>query len=142
MIGLLAQIIGGASRLLSGEIALFKAEAAKAAKDTVRGVVLLIVGAVLALFALIWLLQGLREVLVHLGLGPIWSAFAVAGLLVLAAVICLVLGAKMVRRGPEVPKRGFARLKRDFAALADLPRQPVAPGDDLEGDEADDRSER
>lgn len=100
-------------RLVTGEIALFKAEMTKKAKDLGIGAGMLVVALVLALFGFGTLIAaavlGLATVL------PAWLAALIVGVvLILVAVILALVGVKKLKAGAKpVPERSVEALTGD-----------------------------
>lgn len=105
------------SRLVRAEVASAKAELSAKAKSLGIGIALVVVGGVLALYALGFLLYagvaGLSNVV------PVWLAALIVGvaLLVLTAVLALV-GLKLLKKGtPPSPEITVKSIKDDVAAV-------------------------
>lgn len=105
------------SRLVRAEIASAKAELSAKAKSLGIGIALVVVGAVLALYALGFLLYagvaGLSNVV------PVWLAALIVGvvLLILTALLALV-GLKLLKKGsPPSPEITVKSIKDDVAAV-------------------------
>jgi hypothetical protein len=100
---------------LEGELAALEVRRKIAALGA--GVVLLVAGGVLALFALGFLLATLAAALATV-LATWLALLVVAGGLVLAAVLLLAIGVSQLRRGvPPVPEQAIAEAKLTGAAL-------------------------
>lgn len=89
----LARVILAAGGLLRSEAGLAAAEARAAAQDLLRGLVLVLVGAVLAMVALNMLAEAGVEALKLAGLSPLWARLA-AGAALLLIVFALISAAK------------------------------------------------
>lgn len=100
---------------LEGELAALEVRRKIAALGA--GVVLLVAGGVLALFALGFLLATLATALATV-LATWLALLVVAGGLVLVAVLLLAIGVSQLRRGvPPVPEQAIAEAKLTGAAL-------------------------
>ena len=100
---------------LEGELAALEVRRKIAALGA--GVVLLVAGGVLALFALGFLLATLAAALAT-ALATWLALLIVAGGLVLVAVLLLAIGVSQLRRGvPPVPEQAIAEAKLTGAAL-------------------------
>ncbi len=103
-------------RLVTGEIALFKAEMTKKAKDLGIGAGLLVAALVLVLFGFGTLIAaavlGLATIL------PAWLAALIVGVvLILVAVILALVGVKKLKAGAKpVPERSVEALTGDHVA--------------------------
>ncbi len=119
--GLLAEVIGGFTRLTRGELALARAEAREGLQHSLRAAIRIAVAAVLGLVALHVLAGAAVAALVALGLGPVWSALAVGLALLLLAVIFLQTGLGLWRRQGILhwPRRRAQALRQDLAAVAE-----------------------
>lgn len=115
---LLTQIFSAAGRLVQGEISLLKAEARRAVIDASKGLACLVVAVVVVLLGLGWLTHAAYAGLMALKLGPMWSSL-ILGLLLCAIAAGLVWwGIQLLKRGPQLPKRGMDNLRRDMAAVS------------------------
>lgn len=87
----LFRVVSAAGGLLSTEAALAKAEAKQAAGDVVRGLVMLLVAAVISMVALNMLAMAGVDALIWAGLTPGWARLAMGGgLLVIALILVSV----------------------------------------------------
>ncbi|ROR80457.1 Putative Holin-X, holin superfamily III [Plantibacter flavus] len=113
---LLADLREDVVRLVTGEIALFKAEMTKKAKDLGIGAGMLVVALVLVLFGFGTLIAaavlGLATVL------PAWLAALIVGVvLILVAGILALVGVKKLKAGAKpVPERSVEALTGDHLA--------------------------
>lgn len=114
---LILQILGGALRLMGGEIALARASARRAAALALRGLVLLALALVLASLALGQLADAGHAGLMAAGLGPLGASLVLGGGLLLLAALLAWLGLRLIRAAPREPRRSFSSLRRDIRTL-------------------------
>ena len=113
----LAAVLAAVAKLITDEIALLKAEAARAVADARRALVLMAIAAVLALVALNMLAGAAVQGLIAAGLHPGWSMLAV-GVGLLALALGYVQAARWrLRRQNLAPWRSERSLRRNMAAL-------------------------
>lgn len=107
------------SELLSAQVELAKAEIKESASQAASAFAVLVVAAVVAFLALIFLLVTIAYVLVALGL-PVWAGFGIVtlGLIVIAAIAGLV-GKKHMAK-VQAPERTIAQLNQTQQALAEI----------------------
>ena len=115
--GLIADVLAGFSRLVRGEIALAKAEAAQALKGVLRGVVFALVAMVLAAVALGLLAQAAVGALIAAGLTPTMACLALGAVLMLAAFVLVRLALGQLDRASRFPDRSARNLSRDLQSL-------------------------
>lgn len=110
-----------AKRLLSAELALFKAEMAAKAKAAGVGAGLLVAALVFVFFALGVLITA--SVFAFALIVPGWlAALIVAGILIVLAIVAALVGRAMLRRGlPPVPDDLGTELRADVRALRGQP---------------------
>lgn len=113
----LAAVIAALARLAGNEIALLKAEAARAASDARSALAMFAVAAVLGLVALNVLAGAAVEALVLAGLHPVWAMLAVGAGLLLVTLVCALTARKRLRPENLSPWRSSRSLRRDLAAL-------------------------
>ncbi len=113
----LAAVIAAVSRLIGNEIALLKAEAARAAGDTRRALVFLAIAAILGLIGLQVLAGAAVEGLVAAGLHRAWSMVAVGGGLAVLALTYALAARRRLDGKSLAPWRSARSLRRDLAAL-------------------------
>ena len=114
---LLSEVVAGIGRLVRGELALAKAEAAENLKAAGTGVIKIIVAAVLALVGLNVLAGAAVAALAATGLGPGWAALLVGLALCVVAVVLLATGRAALRLKGLWPDRAVRGLRRDAAAV-------------------------
>lgn len=100
------------SALFREEIQLAKAEVNQKASQALAAVGMIAGGAILALAALIILMQAL-VIALETWLGPAWSAVAVGGGVALVALILVTKGASDLRGSNLVPRRTIRSLGRN-----------------------------
>lgn len=114
---LVAQASEDISTIVQAEIALAKAEMAQGAKAMGMGVGMFAGAAVLAVFALIYLLHALAQGIAAAGL-PLWSGYLiVGGVLLIAALVLVLLGRRAVTSASPSPKKAIAQAQQTIAAL-------------------------
>jgi hypothetical protein len=84
------------------------------------GLGLLVGGAVLAMPALVILLESLVAALVENGWAPYWAALLVGGLSLLIGLMLLSLGANWLRAGNLTPSRTLQQLQYDANAARNV----------------------
>ncbi len=113
-------MVSGFARLISGEIALARAEAKRSIGDAGSALGKLAIAAILAVVALNVLSGAAVAGLVMLGLTPVWASLAVgAGLVLLAALIARVALAQL-KPANLAPKRMMANLRQDAETLKSM----------------------
>lgn len=122
----LAAVIAALARLAGNEIALLKAEAARAASDARSALAMFAVAAVLGLVALNLLAGAAVEALVLAGLHPVWAMLAVGGGLLLVTLACALTARRRLRPENLRPWRSRRSLRRDLAALGGEGEAPHA----------------
>ncbi|MFE3837128.1 phage holin family protein [Pseudogemmobacter sonorensis] len=125
--GLFLDVLAALSRLLRGEIALARAEAAQAGAGLARALTLVAVAAIVALVGLHLLAAAAVAGLVRLGLAePLATLLAGAVLIALALVLVLRARARL-RALPDHLARVLARFPGGGGALATRPPAPPQP---------------
>ncbi|NHB76007.1 phage holin family protein [Rhodobacter calidifons] len=115
--GLLLQVVSGVGRLVQGELQLARAEAADSLRSVTSGLGKLAGAAVVALVGLNVLAGAAVGALVHAGLGPVWAALIVGGLMLLLALGLAAAGRAGLRLRGRRPGRLLRGLGRDVAAV-------------------------
>lgn len=115
--GLLSQVVSGVGRLVQGELRLARAEAADSLRSVTSGLAKLAGAAVVALVGLNVLAGAAVGALAQAGLGPVWAALAVGGLMMLAALGLAAAGRSGLRLRGRKPGRVLRGLGRDAAAV-------------------------
>ena len=114
---LLRDLANDTTRLVRDEIALAKAETTEKVKQAGVGVGMMAAGAVLAIPAVIFLLQTLVEVLVAFEL-PRWAATLIVGLILAVGAFVLVkVGQGRLSATSLTPERTAQNLKRDASLV-------------------------
>ena len=120
---MLADVLGGVARLVQGELALARAEAAERLDAVRQSVIQGALAVVLGIVALNVLAGAAIAGLVALGVSPIWAPVLVGGLLL---VLCLAFAqhaARLLRDAGTLPRRSAASVKRDVETLQTLVRR-------------------
>jgi Putative Actinobacterial Holin-X, holin superfamily III len=102
--------------LMRTEGMLARAEMSEKISHIGSGVGLLVVGAILAMPALVVLLEAAVAGLVEGGMAPYWAAFLVGGLCLLLGIILLLVGANRLRVRSLVPDKTLQQLQHDADA--------------------------
>lgn len=123
---LLGTVLMHVSNMAKGEIALAKAELGEKLQETVRGLVLAVIGLVMvpALIALIFItvILGLME----LGMSPFWAALIVTCFVAAVIAVLLVMARGMLRWGGVSESRTARSLRRDAQTLKEIVRNDAA----------------
>lgn len=114
---LLSEVVAGIGRLVRGELALARAEAADSLKAAGAGVIRIIVAAVLALVGLNVLAGAAVAALATTGMGPVWAALLVGLALCGVAALLLATGRAALQLKGLWPDRAVRGLRRDVAAV-------------------------
>jgi cytochrome c biogenesis protein CcdA len=114
---MIADVLAGVSRLVQGELALARAEAAERLEAVRQSVVQIVIAVVLGITAINVLAGAAVAALVASGVQPIWSAVAVGGLLLLLTLGFAQHAARLLREAGRLPRRTAASIKRDVETL-------------------------
>lgn len=109
---LMMLIIAQISGLLRRELDLARAEVSEGMSAAIRGLMLLVIAAIIALTGLNVLAGAAIAILVDQGINPMLAAVIVGGVLVLLAIVLLLRGAGLVKTGSLAPKRAAERMGR------------------------------
>lgn len=116
---LIAAALSQLSRLVETEIRLAKAEIGEKVSMAVRAVAILAVALVLVIAALIFILQGIAQVLVFYGMQPFAASFTVG----LVIAVLAAIGAWFALRslsGPALkPDRTITQIRRNTDVIKD-----------------------
>lgn len=116
---ILSDILSGIGKLLQGELALARAEAARGLRGAAGGLAMLAAATVAGLVGLNVLAGAAVGVLVAAGLGQVWSPLIVGlGLCALAFGLALA-GRAALRPGRILPRRSLHNLNRDVDTIKD-----------------------
>jgi len=110
---LFGDLTSSVSTLFRKEIELARAEASEKVGQAALATGSLAGGAILALAALIVLLQALVIALTELGLAPGWSALMVGGVVAIIAFILIYKGMNDLKASSLAPTRTVESLRRD-----------------------------
>jgi Putative Actinobacterial Holin-X, holin superfamily III len=110
-----ADIVESLGTLVRKEMQLARTEVSDKIGEMGNAVAVVAVGGVLALAALIFLLQALVEVLIRSGLSPAVSNLIVAGVVGIVGAIVVSTGISRLRARTLVPERTIESLNRDAA---------------------------
>jgi uncharacterized membrane protein YqjE len=116
---LLGQVASNSAALVRDEIALAKQEMSEKVAELRSGVVLIGIGAVVALVGTLALIAA---AIIGLGywIGPGWSALIIGGLLTLAGAIAAVSGIGRLKRTNLKPEQTIETLEEDKEWLKEL----------------------
>jgi Putative Actinobacterial Holin-X, holin superfamily III len=110
---LFADLTQNVTTLFRKEIELARAEISEKIGQTGTAVGLIAAGAILALAALLLILQALASALAELGLAPALSALIVGGIVAIIAFALLYKGMKDLKASSLTPTRTVEALRRD-----------------------------
>lgn len=108
---LIGSAINQATELLTTEIALVRLEATEKLTLALVSVVSLAAAAVFIIVALIFLLQGVVELLINQGLPPFGASFIVGGAVALVALIAAILAARNLSAARLKPNRTLGQIE-------------------------------
>lgn len=120
---MLADVLAGITRLVQGELALARAEAAERLDAARRAVLQIVVAAVLGITAINLLAAAAVATLARLGLGPVWASVAVGGIVLLLALGFAGQAMRLMREAGLAPGRSAASIKRDVETLQTMVRR-------------------
>jgi putative superfamily III holin-X len=121
---LVSSVFRQLAELMRTEGMLARAEMSEKMSYIGSGLGLLVAGAVLAMPALVVLLEAAVAALVENGMAPYWAAFLVGGLCLLLGIIFLLVGANRLRARNLVPDKTLQQLQYD----ADAARNQMRTG--------------
>lgn len=108
---LIGHAINQATELLTTEIALVRLEATEKLTLALVSIVSLAAAAVFIIVALIFLLQGVVELLIDQGLPAFGASFIVGGVIALIAVVAAVLAARNLSAARLKPNRTLGQIE-------------------------------
>jgi hypothetical protein len=111
------------AELMRTEGMLARAEMSEKVSHVGTGLGLLVGGAVLAMPALVILLEAAVAALVESGWAPYWASLLVGGLSLLLGLLLLSLGADRLRAGNLVPDKTLQQLQYDANAARNAGQQ-------------------
>ena len=109
---LIGDAIRHATNLFSAEVQLVRLEATEKLTKIVTSVVSLIGAAVFIIVALIFLLQGIVELLVHFGWAAFAASFAVGGVIALLAAIAIFIAVRNLSASKLKPNRTMRQVQQ------------------------------
>jgi len=110
---LLTDLSRNTSSLFRNEIELVKAETSEKISQTFVAIGSIAGGAILAMAALLVLLQALVIAITELGVPPTLASLLVGGIVAIIAFIMIQQGTKKLKASQMVPERSISSLKRD-----------------------------
>jgi Putative Actinobacterial Holin-X, holin superfamily III len=113
---LVSSVFRQLAELMRTEGSLARAEMSEKMSYIGSGLGLLVAGAILAMPALVVLLEAAVAGLVESGMAPYWAAFLIGGLCLLLGIIFLLVGASRLRARNLVPDKTLQQLQRDADA--------------------------
>ena len=125
---LLGDVFQGFTRLITGEIALARAEAERSLRDAAKAIGLFAVAAIIAIAALNVLSGAAVAGVVRLGLPPHWAAVVVGAALFAAAAGLAYYAKRLLQPVNPGPGRSYENLRRDAETLKSMVT-PSAPAD-------------
>ncbi len=111
------------AELMRTEGLLARAEMSEKMSRMGTGLGLLVGGAILAMPALVILLEAAVAALVENGMAPYWASLLVGGLTLLLGLLLLSLGASLLRAGNLIPDKTLQQLQYDASAARNVRRQ-------------------
>jgi Putative Actinobacterial Holin-X, holin superfamily III len=120
---MMVDVLAGVTRLVQGELALARAEAAERLEAARQSVIQVLIAVVLSITAINVLAGAVVAALVVLGLTPAWAAVVVGGLMLLLALGFAQQAARLLREAGALPKRSAASVKRDVETLQMMVRR-------------------
>jgi hypothetical protein len=111
------------AELMRTEGMLARTEMSEKMSNMGTGIGLLVGGAILAMPALVLLLEAAVSALVESGWAPYWASLLVGGLSLLLGLLLLSLGANWLRAGNLVPNRTLQQLQYDANAARNASHQ-------------------
>jgi uncharacterized membrane protein YeiB len=120
---LMADVLAGVSRLVQGELALARAEAAERLQSAKKSVLQGVVAVVLGVTAINLLAAALVATIVAMGLSPIWASLLVGVVLLLVALASAQKAVRLLRDAGKAPRRTAASVRRDVETLQTMVRR-------------------
>ncbi len=121
--GMMADVLAGVARLVQGELALARAEAAERLRSVQQAAVFGAVAVVLGITAINALAVAAVAGVVALGLSPTWASVVVGGVLLLLAFGFARHAGRLMRDAAGLPRRSGASVKADVETLQTLVRR-------------------
>lgn len=120
---LMADVLAGINRLVQGELALARAEAAERLNAVRQAVIQVAITMVLNITALNLLAAAAVAGLVALGLSPIWASALAGGVILLLALGFSQQAARLLREASARPKHSATSIRRDVETLQTMVRR-------------------
>jgi uncharacterized membrane protein YeiB len=120
---MLADVMAGVTRLVQGELALARAEAAERLETARQALIQIVVAAVLGITAINLLAAAAVAAVARLGLGPAWASVVVGGIVLLLALGFAGQAMRLMREAGRTPGRSAASIKRDVETLQTMVRR-------------------
>ena len=120
---MLADVLAGVTRLVQGELALARAEAAERLDAARDAAIQMAVAVVLGITAINILAMVAVAALVAMGLPTIWASVVVGGILLGLALVFSQMAARRLRDASALPKRSAVSIKRDMETLQTMVRR-------------------
>ena len=112
---LFTSVVSQLADLMRTEGELARVEISEKMTLVATGLGLIVGGAILAMPALVVLLEAAVAALVENGMAPYWSALVVGGACFLLGLILLLIGVSWLRAGRLIPDKTIHQLQRDAA---------------------------
>jgi len=113
---LVSSVFRQLAELMRTEGMLARTEMSEKMSHVGSGLGLLVGGAILAMPALVVLLEAAVSALVEAGMAPYWAAFLVGGICLVLGIILLLVGANWLRVGNLIPDKTLQQLQYDANA--------------------------
>jgi cytochrome c biogenesis protein CcdA len=114
---MMADVLAGISRLVQGELALARAEAAERLNSARQAVIQVAIAVVLGITAINVLATAAIAGSVALGLDPVWASTLIGGILLLLALGFSQHAFRLLREAGAPPRRSGDSIKRDVETL-------------------------
>ena len=110
--GLIGDAIRQASGLVSAELQLVRLEATEKVTMVVVSIASLVTAAIFVIVALIFLLQGLVELLIHYGWPAFQASFAIGGGIGFVALVAVILAMRSLSAAKLKPQRTIRQVQQ------------------------------
>ena len=114
---LISELLGAVSRLVRGEMALARAEAARSMRAALRGAVFAAIAGATGLAGVGLLAGAGAAALMAWGLSPAMALLATAAIFLIVCLCAALAAAAMIRRAGAFPERSARNLSRDYQTL-------------------------
>jgi Putative Actinobacterial Holin-X, holin superfamily III len=115
VVDIVRDLLTETSTLLRKESQLARAEISEKVDQAIRGVGMVIAGAVLLIPALVVLLGAAVFAMIDAGIDARWAAFAVGGAALLVGLLLAVIGVRAMRADQLMPRKSIAHVQRDLS---------------------------